>query len=233
MMRFIVFLAMLFFSNSIHCQTSEMSATYYVSGINSPWTIGLDYDLGFGKLFSINMQFTGGVSSQVNRSSTFGDVFLGEFQIGARLYMNKIDTWEGLYLTAVARAGIYNVPLRDTNNTSMLVIDRADMYQFGLGVYIGYKWQRKLINDMTGLPFRLVLEPYLGWTLDYLNPFDTSYSQSGAVNRLTVGLTFKIGFYTHKKSAETIAREIEEELELQQKQEPQLEYYYYDDIIVE
>ncbi len=108
------------------------------------------------------------------------------------------------------------------------------MYQFGLGVYIGYKWQRKLINDSTGLPFRLVLEPYLGWTLDYLNPFDTSYPKSDAINRFTAGLSFKIGFYTYKKSAETIAREIEElEFELQQKPEPQLEYYYYDDIIVE
>ncbi len=211
MQRFVVFLAMLFVSSFMYCQTSETSATYYESGVNSPWMIGLDYDFGFGKLFSINVQFAGGISSQVNRSSTFGDVFMGELQFGPRLYMNKFDTWEGVYLSAVGRVGIYNIPTRTvTEDSNTLVIDRYDMYQFGFGIYLGYKWTRNLVSDMTGMPFRLVLEPYLGWTMDFLHPFDKTFPNSGAVNRFSVGLTFKVGFFTYKKSAETLASELQD-----------------------
>ena len=84
----------------------EKSATYYEGGVNSPWMFGIDYDFGFGKIFSLNMQLGGGISSQVNRASNFGDVFMGEFQIGPRLYMNKIDTWTGLFLSTVIRVGV-------------------------------------------------------------------------------------------------------------------------------
>ena len=196
----------------------EQSATYYQGGINSPWMIGLDYDFGFGKVFSLNMQLSGGISSQVNRASNFGDVFMGEIQIGPRLYMNKIDTWAGLFLSTVVRVGIYNIPIRTRDNpfteTSRLIINRSTMLQYGLGIYIGYKWQRNLVTDMEGFPFTLVIEPYLGWTLDFFDPLSGDYLQKGQnISRFSIGFTFKIGFYTYKKSKATLENEEKERLE--------------------
>ena len=197
----------------------EKSATYYANGeVNSPWMLGIDYDFGFGKFFSLNMQFSGGISSQVNRASNFGDVFMGEIQIGPRVYMNKIDTWTGLFLSTVIRVGVYNIPIRSRDNpltdASRLIINRSTMLQYGLGIYIGYRWERNLVSDMKDLPFRLIIEPYLGWTLDFFEPFGTAFTQKGKnINRFTIGLTFKIGFYTHKKSKETLDIEAKANLE--------------------
>ena len=202
----------------------EESATYYEGGVNSPWMIGIDYDFGFGKIFSLNMQLSGGISSQVNRASNFGDVFLGEIQIGPRLYMNKIDTWSGLFLSTVIRVGIYSIPIRTRDNpftdTSRLIINRSTMLQYGLGIYIGYKWQRNLVTDMEDIPFYLVIEPYLGWTLDFFEPLDGVFSQKGQnINRFSIGITFKIGFYTHKKSKATLENEAKEDLKKEEEAE--------------
>ncbi|MDK2817820.1 MAG: hypothetical protein KFW21_00025 [Spirochaetota bacterium] len=213
----LVFL-LIFIKKNSYTQIIEKSATYYASGVNSPWMIGIDYDFGFGKIFSINMQISGGISSQVNRASNFGEVFLGELQIGPRLYMNPIDTWTGLFLSTVIRIGIYSIPIRSQDNpftdTSRLIIDRSTMLQYGLGIYFGYKWKRNLVTDMSNLPFTMIIEPYLGWSLDFLNPLDSIFTQQGKnINRFSVGITFKIGFYTHKKSKETLEREETERIE--------------------
>jgi len=197
----------------------EKSATYYANGeINSPWMLGIDYDFGFGKVFSLNMQLGGGISSQVNRASNFGDVFMGEIQIGPRIYMNKIDTWTGLFLSTVIRVGIYSIPIRSRDNpftdASRLIINRSTMLQYGLGIYFGYRWERNLVTDMEDLPFSMVIEPYLGWTLDFFEPFGETFTQKGKnINRFSIGFTFKIGFYTHKKSKATLENEAKEELE--------------------
>ena len=209
---------LIFIKTLSYTQVIEKSATYYEGGVNSPWMIGIDYDFGFGKLFSLNMQLSGGISSQVNRASNFGDVFLGEIQVGPRLYMNKIDTWSGLFLSTVVRVGVYSIPIRSRDNpfteTSRLIINRSTMFQYGLGIYIGYKWQRNLVSDMEGLPFTMVIEPYLGWTLDFFEPLGGDYSQKGKnISRFSVGLTFKIGFYTYKKSKVTLENEEKEKLE--------------------
>ncbi len=194
-----------------------ISATYYEPGVNSPWMAGIDYDYGFAKVLSVNAQIAGGVSSQVNRQSTFGDVFLGEAQLGFRVYMNKADRWDGVFATVVGRAGIYNIPIRTqddpSTSASVLIINRGTMLQLGAGVYVGYRWQRNLVNNMSGMPFMMVIEPYLGWTLDsFINvSVPSDFTQTGLfINRFTVGLTFKVGFYTHKKSAETLQREADE-----------------------
>ena len=213
----LVFL-LIFIKKNSYTQIIEKSATYYASGVNSPWMIGIDYDFGFGKIFSINMQVSGGISSQVNRASNFGEVFLGEFQIGPRLYMNPIDTWTGLFLSTVIRIGIYSIPIRSRDNpftdTSRLIIDRSTMFQYGVGIYFGYKWKRNLVTDMSNLPFTMIIEPYLGWSLDFLNPLDSVFTQQGKnINRFSVGITFKIGFYTHKKSKVTLEREETERIE--------------------
>ncbi|MGL4677312.1 MAG: hypothetical protein ACRCWI_06560 [Brevinema sp.] len=218
-MKYILFLFFLMFNISWnHGQNVIVTATYYEPGINSPWMAGLDYDFGFGKIFSFNIQLAGGISSQVNRASTFGDVFMGELQIGARLYMNKIDTWEGMFLSMVSRIGIYNIPIRSRDDpftsSSKLIINRGHMFQYGMGIYLGYKWKRNLVTSMEGFPFTLVIEPYLGWNLDSFSPLSapSGFQQSGRnINRFSVGLTFKIGFYTYKKSKATLAREREEE----------------------
>ncbi len=217
MIKIIIILTVLFSSSSLHCQTVQTSATYYESGINSPWMIGIDYDFGFEKFLSMNVQFTGGVSSQVNRASTFGDIFMGELQFGPRLYMGKIDSWMGLYLSIVGRVGIYNIPIRSvdtSDNSSKLIIDRVNMFQYGMGIYIGYKWRRGFVKDMKDIPFTLILEPYVGWTLDFLTPLSSSVGNSGAVNRFSAGLSFKISFYTHKKSKETLQKELEDQASL-------------------
>ncbi|MGL5955071.1 MAG: hypothetical protein ACRC0X_00475 [Brevinema sp.] len=219
-MKYILFLLFLILHTGwSYSQNTVITATYYESGINSPWMAGLDYDYGFGKLFSFNMQLAGGISSQVNRASTFGDVFMGEIQIGSRLYMNKIDTWEGMFLSVVARIGIYNIPIRSRDDpftsASKLIINRGHMFQYGMGIYLGYKWKRNLVTNMDGFPFTLVIEPYLGWALDFFTPLSVpkGFQQSGLnINRFSVGLTFKIGFYTYKKSKATLDRERQEEL---------------------
>lgn len=193
------------------------TATFFEGGINSPWAMGLDYDIGFAKVLSFNMQLSGGINSQVNRISTFGDVFFGEIQMGPRIYMNKIDTWEGVYLATVLRVGIYNIPFR--TQESKLILSRANALQYGVGIYLGYRWTRKLVDDMSGLPFVMVLEPYLGWTLDFFQLFQQppNFAQSpNNINRFTVGLTFKIGFYTHKKSKATLLAEEQASLEKQE-----------------
>lgn len=214
MLNKIIFL-LFFFPISFYAQSSvELSATYYDGGLNSPWSIGIDYDLGFGKLFSMNVQLIGGVSSQVNRSSTFGDVFFGEIQIAPRLYINKFDTWEGVFLSIPLRLGLYNIPIRTQDNptsaSSKLIINRSTMFQYGIGIYLGYRWKRNLVSDMSDLPFMMVLEPYLGWTWDAFVPISNTdgFSQNGVnINWFTVGISFKIGFYTYKKSKATLERE--------------------------
>lgn len=223
MIKMILLSILFFITCPYYGQTVNVSATYYEPGVNSPWMVGLDYDLGFWKILSLNLQLAGGINSQVNRASTFGDVFMGELQLGMRLYMNKIDTWEGLFLSAVGRVGIYSIPIRSREDpftaSSKLIINRGDMFQYGMGIYIGYKWKKNLVNDMSGFPFSLVIEPYLGWTLDSFSPISVpaGFQQQGLnINRFSIGLTFKIGFFTYRKSKETLAREAEEKAKAEQ-----------------
>lgn len=198
---------LLFFLFPTFIFSQEITATFFGDGkevnINSPWSIGLDYDLGFGGLFSFNIGFTGGINSQVNRVSTFGDVFFGELTVGPRIYLNKPDKWEGAFLSIVARTGIYNIPFRTSG--SQLIISRTTLFQYGGGVYFGYRWKRTLVTDMTDLPFSLMIEPYLGWTLDYFAYHGSQNSSN--INRFTIGIMLKLGFYTYKKSAKTLKAE--------------------------
>ncbi|MGL4388495.1 MAG: hypothetical protein ACRCTJ_03780, partial [Brevinema sp.] len=128
------------------------------------------------------------------------------------LYMNKIDKFEGLFLNVVGRVGIYNIPFR--LDKSQLIFERENVFQYGMGIYLGYRWTRSLLKDMSGLPFRIILEPYLGWGFDGF-----AHSSAQIYNRFTIGLSFKMGFYTHKKSKATLEAEakLKEEEEKEKK----------------
>ncbi len=181
------------------------TASFFENGVNSPWAIGIDYEVGFAKIMAFNFQLIGGINSQVNEISTFGDVFFGEIQIAPRLYMNKIDTFQGLFLSIPIRIGLYNIPFR--TQSSKLILSRSSILQYGVGIYIGYRWTAPLVKDMENLPFWMVLEPFLGWTWDFFSPSGSVpvLAQSpNNIHRFTVGFTFKIGFYTHKKSKATL-----------------------------
>jgi len=211
-MKYRLLLFLIFFINNTFSQDiAEKTASFFGNGkevnINSPWTIGLDYDLGFAGLFSFNIGFTGGINSQVNRVSTFGDVFFGEFTIGPRIYLNKLDRWDGVFITAVARVGIYNIPFRTEG--SQLIISRATVFQYGMGIYFGYRWKRNLVKDIKNFPFSLMIEPYLGWTLDYFTYSGTQKASN--INRFTIGIMLKLGFYTYKKSKKTLEAEAKEQ----------------------
>ncbi|MGL4394576.1 MAG: hypothetical protein ACRCS8_05065 [Brevinema sp.] len=182
--------------------SQDAKATYFENGVNSPWGVGIDYDLGFAQVLSMNIGFVGGINSQVNSLSSFGDIFFGELQIGLRVYMNKIDTWNGMFLNIVGRMGVQNIPFRP--DASELIFNRENLFQYGFGVYIGYRWSRDLLKDMSGIPFRLILEPYIGWSLDsYAHPTSSTY------HRFTIGLSFKMGFSSHFKSKKTLQAEEE------------------------
>ncbi|MGL4563479.1 MAG: hypothetical protein ACRCVW_06480 [Brevinema sp.] len=204
----LTFVCVFLFVHGLIFSQNNSTATYFENGINSPWSVGLDYDIGFAKVMSMNIGFVGGFNSQVNRVASFGDIYFGEFQIGIRVYMNKIDRWNGLFLNIVGRAGIYNIPFR--SGGSQLIINRQDIFQYGLGIYLGYRWTRNLLKDMSGFPFHIILEPYLGWSLDGF-----AHEKGGIYNKFTVGLSFKLGFYTYKKSKATLEAEkkAKEELE--------------------
>lgn len=168
--------------------------TYYDNGVNSPWSAGIDYDLGFGGFFSYHMALLGGVSSQVNKAASFGDVYFGELQMGMRFYLNKPDTWEGTYIAALGRFGIYDMPLR--SGESPLVVDRITAFNGGFGLYLGYRWRRNLVNNMKGFPFIMAFEPYLGYTLDNFVPLSGGI-RGATVTSFSIGLKFTLGFYTH------------------------------------
>ncbi|MGL4367710.1 MAG: hypothetical protein ACRCTQ_05480 [Brevinemataceae bacterium] len=180
------------------------TATYFESGINSPWTIGIDYDVGFAGVLSFNISFQGGISSQVNKVSTFGDIFFGEFTTGFRLYMNKIDRWEGAFLCVGGRVGIYSIPFRIGD--TQLILERGTIPQYGFNVYFGYRWKRNLVSDMSNLPFMLMIEPYLGWSMDFF-VFNSAVQNVNGINRLSIGISLKLGFYTYKKSKKTLEAE--------------------------
>ncbi|MGL5721368.1 MAG: hypothetical protein ACRCY4_03085 [Brevinema sp.] len=176
-------------------KAQEITPTYYQSGVESPWTLGIDYDLGFARFFSFNLAVLGGISSQVNRASTFGDVYFGEIRTGIRFYMNKSDEWQGVFLELTGRYGIYDLPLR--SGTSTVIFERSTTFMLGMGIYLGYRWTRRLVADMSGLPFHMALEPYFGYTLDTFIPLD-GLAGVGSANRFSLGLKFTLGFYTYK-----------------------------------
>lgn len=192
-MKQLILLFSLFINSGLWAQKAP-APTYYDNGVNSPWTAGIDYDLGFGGFFSYHMALLGGVSSQVNKAASFGDVYFGELQIGMRFYLNKPDMWEGTYITAVGRFGVYDLPIRTGN--SPLVVDRVTAFNGGLGVYLGYRWRRNLVNNMKGFPFIMAFEPYLGYTMDNFVPFGGGVRKA-TVASFSVGLKFTLGFYSH------------------------------------
>lgn len=193
-MKYCITLILILFTASAYGQTP--TPTFFESGINSPWAIGFDYDIGFAKVMSFNLAFVGGINSQVNRISTFGDVFFGEFQTGPRIYLNKPDKWCGVYIAPVVRVGVYNIPLRVSNNP--VVLTRSTVMQYGAGIYLGYRWKRPLVSNMKGLPFIMTLEPYLGWTWDFFAFGSASNAKASNINRFSIGLSFKLSFYTYR-----------------------------------
>ena len=181
---------------AVPLQAQTVTPTYYESGVESPWLLGIDYDLGFSKFFSFNLAVLGGISSQVNKASTFGDVYFGEVRTGVRLYMNKADEWRGVFLEVTGRYGVYNLPLR-SGPTNTVIFSRSNAFLLGVGLYLGYRWKRALVADMRGLPFHMALEPYFGYTFDTFIPLDSGISV-GSAHRFSLGLKFTLGFYTYK-----------------------------------
>ncbi|MGL5253525.1 MAG: hypothetical protein ACRC9L_00630 [Brevinema sp.] len=186
---------LILFLIAIPLQAQELFPTYYENGIESPWSMGIDYDIGFSKFLSFNLSVLGGISSQVNRASTFGDVYFGEARTGFRFYMNKPDEWKGVFIELTGRYGVFDIPLRAGDTT--VIFERSTTLLLGMGIYLGYRWKRNLVSDMKNLPFHMALEPYFGYTLDTFFPLDGK-TVPGSANRFSLGLKFVLGFYTYK-----------------------------------